>query len=75
MHSLCQQILDNVLVGRDQSVAAVVEAAQDSLDSGFEESEAVISWIGLEPRVHRTEHREVFRTSPFERRVRAGIGR
>ena len=75
MHLLRLQFGDLALRGRDQRIAAAIEAPQDPLDRGLEEAEPIIARVGLEPRVDRCQHRQIALARPFERPMCHRIGR
>ena len=74
VHPHRQQLVDHRLRGRDQRVAAVVEALEALDDQRLEEGHIVIARIGLEAGVDAGEHRQAPRTRPAQRGVGGRIG-
>ena len=75
MHPLRTQFFDLALRGGNQRIAPLVEPPEDRLDRGFEETESVISGVGLEPRMDRCKDGNIALARPFQRGMRDRIGR
>ncbi len=73
-HPLFAQHLRHRIGRRDDRVALAVEAAQDRLEHGLEKRHVVIARIGLEPCMHRSQHRDSVPLRPAHRAVPGAVG-
>ena len=74
VHALGAQDGGGRFGGRDERVAAAVEAAQDRAHGRLEPLEVIICEIGVEARVDRGDDRDVARPRPADRAVRDDVG-